>query len=257
MLGEACGSDRDGSGARKIGSFLKDISRSAGGEVVSLGFEGVTGAAGLEAGVDGTALKNCVKLPSADAESETPGAEKPLARDGLATGGVARLTSSAGFAGGGGSGVDPATKMRVNSPGSLSNGRFAGPPDSMGRLSAGTSCARFDGFTSRRGSSFWNIRVNSPGSVPLVPDCAGVREGAACDGVTGESPGTALLLSGADPDLGSKARRNRPVALSDSGSSWASGPDFGSFLVMGEWAFSLPAGFIAKITRTPPRRKVR
>jgi hypothetical protein len=26
---------------------------------------------------------------------------------------------------------------------------------------------------------------------------------------------------------------------------------------MGEWAFSLPAGFIAKITRTPPRRKVR
>jgi hypothetical protein len=76
-----------------------------------------TDCAGGGAGVEGTALKNCVKLPSADAEPETPGEEKPFKRDGLAAGGVNCGGSTKVFAEWSGVGIDPVTKTRVNSPG--------------------------------------------------------------------------------------------------------------------------------------------
>ena len=62
-------------------------------------------------------MKNCVKLPSADAESEIPGVEKPFMRDGAGAWGGVGGVSMAGFAGCSLGGAEALTKIRVNSPG--------------------------------------------------------------------------------------------------------------------------------------------
>lgn len=59
-------------------------------------------------------MKNCVKLPSADAESEIPGVEKPFMRDGVAAEGEASATVRTDGSTGGAAAF---TKIRVNSPG--------------------------------------------------------------------------------------------------------------------------------------------
>jgi len=66
-------------------------------------------------------LKNCVKLCSADAESDTPGVEKPFIRGGLDAGGGMCGGSTTVRAPCSGllcsvDGVEPETKLRVNSP---------------------------------------------------------------------------------------------------------------------------------------------
>jgi hypothetical protein len=86
-------------------------------------------------GVEGVALKNWVKLPSADAESETPGEEKPFIRDGLAAGGVNGGGSTTVFADwlgtrGSVAGTEVFTKIRVNSPGAGLAGGVGGSCDS-------------------------------------------------------------------------------------------------------------------------------
>jgi hypothetical protein len=95
-------------------------------------------------GVEGAALKNWVKLPSAEAESETPGAENPFIREGLAGGGVncrgsatvlAELPGDRGSVGG----TEVFTKMRVNSPG-------AGLADELDGLGAGCDSGLMTGF---------------------------------------------------------------------------------------------------------------
>ena len=82
------------------------------------------------------ALKNCVKLPSADAESDAPGVEKPFIRDGLAAGGG---VSIAVLAGGSAAGAAAFTKIRVNSPGPglAPGGGFCG---ATGAEEAGVAC---------------------------------------------------------------------------------------------------------------------
>jgi hypothetical protein len=132
-----------GSAGRNTGSFFQDASLFAaelgmklaavlaggaldgwltGGCAAGGGAVVWIGAGGFAAGAGDGALKNCVKLPSADADPDAPGEENPFARDGLAAGlagaGIARVASSIGRAGGVGDGAAPATKIRVNSPGS-------------------------------------------------------------------------------------------------------------------------------------------
>ena len=77
------------------------------------GVNGRTGAAGAGADV----WKSWVKLPSADAESDTPGVENPFNR------GVAGGANAAGSDPVGRFGIDAvaATNIRVNSPGSWRN----------------------------------------------------------------------------------------------------------------------------------------
>jgi hypothetical protein len=81
----------------------------------------------------GDVLKNWVKLPSADAESETPGVEKPfiLGGAGDADGrGADSVTILAGCSLGADVAGGLLTKMRVNSPG-------AGPEAWAGAGAAG------------------------------------------------------------------------------------------------------------------------
>ena len=68
------------SAGRKKGSSAGDNSRAGWGR----GGGGGRGAGAADGGGAGLAgvLKNCVKLPSGDAESEAPGEENPLAREG-------------------------------------------------------------------------------------------------------------------------------------------------------------------------------
>lgn len=58
------------------------------------------GVAGAGAAGRAALLKSCVKPPSAEAESEAPGEEKPLGREGPGEGGAGRDVSSAGRAAG-------------------------------------------------------------------------------------------------------------------------------------------------------------
>jgi len=61
-------------------------------------------------------LKICVKLPSPEADPDTPGAEKP--RELLCAGGVAGFTDSSVLRRtAGGAALVPPTKSLVNSPG--------------------------------------------------------------------------------------------------------------------------------------------
>jgi len=77
---------------RKNGSFFHESSAAGGGGAGRAG-----GGAG-EACLDGL-LKNWVKPPSAEADPDAPGEEKPLAREGPAEGGAGRGVSSEGRGG--------------------------------------------------------------------------------------------------------------------------------------------------------------
>ena len=111
-LGEFGSSGEAPGGFRKMGSLFQE------------GFgAGAGGAAGGRAGAGGklvvaaAVLKTWVKLPSPEAEPETPGEENPFARDGLAGGRCVDRVFSSTFL----SGVlvvgCPETKTFVNSPG--------------------------------------------------------------------------------------------------------------------------------------------
>ena len=70
-----------------------------------------------------------MKLPSAEAESETPGEEKPFMRDGFGTGagiGVSGAILVTCVMGGELDGVAAGTKMRVNSPAAEAGGAGLG-----------------------------------------------------------------------------------------------------------------------------------
>jgi hypothetical protein len=78
---------------------------TAGGTVVEL------------VGVDEAVLKICVKLPSPEADPETPGDENPFARDEFKADGAAGRDASSEFLGEAlDCGCAPPTKIRVNSP---------------------------------------------------------------------------------------------------------------------------------------------
>lgn len=138
-LGPGPGDTEGFSAGWKKGSFFQELPTDGDG---AGGGTGATGGAGVEGTRDGL-LKNCVKLPSddpagagagggaggrcalpnnwvtlpsADAESDAPGDEKPLEREGPEDAGAGRSASSEGRAVGAGVGVTPETKMRVNSP---------------------------------------------------------------------------------------------------------------------------------------------
>lgn len=112
-LGEG-GSEGGGfCGVRNIGSLFHAEFRGA----LWTGGSGA-GRFGLCDGV----LKSWVKLPSPEAEPETPGDEKPFARAGLAAGNGACLVSSSLLFGELlACGFTPPTKIRVNSPGARSD----------------------------------------------------------------------------------------------------------------------------------------
>lgn len=151
-LGEGPSGVEDFSGARKNGSSFQDIS-AAGGGVAGRG----GGAGGAGAPCLGEVLKNWVKPPSADAESDAPGEENPFDFDGLGDGGAGRGVSSGGRAVGVNAGVPPETMMRVNSPGPGSAG--------CGAFSTwvGASFGGADGGAGRCPKEL-NICVNSPGA---------------------------------------------------------------------------------------------
>jgi hypothetical protein len=131
-VGEEVSVAEDLSTGRKNGSSFHELS-AAGAGATARGRTGVDDGGGVAE--RGELLKNCVKLPSAAAESEIPGVEKPLARTGLEDAGPddgpgkgpGRGVSSEGRGAGVGGGVTPETKMRVNSPGAWSAGGAAGP----------------------------------------------------------------------------------------------------------------------------------
>ena len=83
------------SAGRKNGSSFHELSAARGEGA------GGRGAAGGGAGANGRCggLNTCVTLPSAEAESETPGEEKPFGREGKA-GGAGPGASSEGRGGG-------------------------------------------------------------------------------------------------------------------------------------------------------------
>jgi hypothetical protein len=161
-------------------------------------------------------LKNCVKPPSAEAESDTPGDEKPLAR-----GATARGVSSEGREGGVYPGVTPETKIRVNSPPPASAGGGCGGPFTTCVDTRGASLAA--GGAAGRGPMLLNSDVNSPGAAPAPEPfaapgpatglAAGAAEGAAFPGAGANR--SASGSAGVASFLGSwsNARRNIPVAL--------------------------------------------
>ena len=102
------------SAGQKNGSFFHELSTGGGAGAGCTGGGGVDDCAG--AAGRGALLKNWVKLPSTDAEPETPGVEKPFEPDGPDDGGAGRGVSSNGRAGGAYAGVTPETKIFVNSP---------------------------------------------------------------------------------------------------------------------------------------------
>jgi hypothetical protein len=207
-----------------------------------------------------------VKLPSAEAESDTPGVENPFRREGLDAGGgmggstTVRARCSEIF----GSepfcsveGVEPETKMRVNSP---------GPREGAG---GATGLARGGGETGGLGrcSIARNICVNSPGALEAEPEEAGSNEidaGLASADNGGDQsarvapgpkaagvPASDLATSGSE-DAGEGVApnefKNIPVALS--GSAWSRGSELKSFLViLSIVLFSAAALFTAKLTR--------
>jgi hypothetical protein len=169
-------------------------------------------------------LKNCVKPPSPEAESDNPGDEKPFERlpisGPVAMGCGTTLGFGADVLAGG---VWPLTKIRVNSPGA--------DGAAMGAAGAGGV-----GFTDSvpRGEegpgppAVWNKRVNSPGAAevagPRDSNCGSIRfSSGACEGgvvCTAADAFPALLVPGED----SKPRINIAVALRFSGSSGFSFP---------------------------------
>jgi hypothetical protein len=75
-------------------------------------------------------LKNCVKLPSPEAEPEIPGVENPFILDGLAAGASIGGLAGCSVRGAGMDGVEAGvvalTKMRVNSPGAACGAETGG-----------------------------------------------------------------------------------------------------------------------------------
>jgi len=116
-------------------------------------------------------LKNCVNPPSAEAESDTPCDENPLALEGAAAGVAGRGTSAEGRAAGVAGGVTPETKIRVNSLCAASGCGFTG--DAAGGAPAGEGAGRCPRLL--------NMDVNSPGPVlaPGLLGAAGFEAGAA------------------------------------------------------------------------------
>ena len=136
-----------------------------------------------------------MKLPSAEAESEIPGVEKPLSRDGLAgAGGGMGATSAAGRTAGSLAGDDALTKIRVNSPGpGAEPDAELGPGDAVGGsgLAAGAGdWVTGDGAAVARACCAWNNCVNSPGPEEtelgaLSLAAAGAAKGLAAAGFAG------------------------------------------------------------------------
>jgi hypothetical protein len=127
-LGEGGSADDGLAGGLKNGSSFQEMS-AAGGGAGGKGLEDWTGTAGRGDGLADGVLNNWVKPPSgwvkpppADAESEVPGDENPLEREGGGEDGAGRGESSPAPDLAGAGGADPETKMRVNSPPPCSNG---------------------------------------------------------------------------------------------------------------------------------------
>ncbi len=161
-LGEAASAGGVFSAGRKNGSFFHELSTGGGGAAVCAGGGGGAGDCPGPAG-RGALLKNCVKLPSADAEPETPGVEKPLDPDGPEDGGAGRGVSSDGRAGGVYAGVTPETNILVNSPCPWLEGDGGGPFTTWVAACGGVC---FAGGAAGRGFIELNICVNSPGAAP-------------------------------------------------------------------------------------------
>jgi hypothetical protein len=185
-LGEPVSGAEDFSTGRKNGSSIHEL--SAGG-----GTAGRAGAGGADEGAGvaerGGLLKNWVKLPSAAAESETPGVEKPLAggvlgeagrEGGRPEKGPGRGVSSGARGGGVCEGVTPETKMRVNSPGSWAAGGCAGPLTTCVGTCAWASLG--GPGAAGRGFNELNICVNSPGAAD-GPEAGGAAGTAGCAGI--------------------------------------------------------------------------
>ena len=110
------------------------------------------------------ALKNCVKLPSPDAEPDAPGDENPLALGAADGSGVGMGVSCGGRAGGTYDGGTPETKIFVNSPEGESADGGAGVLTPWVGISDGACLA--GAGAEGRGPSELNIEVNSPGPDP-------------------------------------------------------------------------------------------
>ena len=162
-LGDAASGAEGFSTGLKNGSFFQELSMGGGGAAGcgggGVGADDCTGAAGR-----GALLKNCVKPPSAEAEPETPGVEKPLDPDGPEDGGAGRGVSSDGRAGGVYAGVTPETKIFVNSPCAALDGDGGGPFTTW-VATWGGACL-WGGVAAGRGFMELNICVNSPGADP-------------------------------------------------------------------------------------------
>ena len=109
-------------------------------------------------------LKNCVKLPSPDAEPDTPGDENPLELEGADGGGVGITVSCEGRTGGAYDGGTPETKIFVNSPEGESGGGGAGLRTTCVGTCGGACLA--GGGAEGRGPNELNSDVNSPGPDP-------------------------------------------------------------------------------------------
>ena len=256
-LGEGASVDDGLAGGLKNGSSFQEVSTVDGGSG-GKGLEDWTGAAGRGDGLADGVLNNWVNPPSgwvkpppADAESEVPGDENPLEREGGGEDGTGRGESSPapGLAGAGG--ADPETKTRVNSPPPCSTGGCGGPFTTAVALcgTGGVSRAGLgagDGVC--RAPRELNIWVNSPGPAPGPEGCAGGAAGlnggsllTECSppGVIG-APG--LLVTGSEKNgsvaffapsrSGSKAFRNIAVAVSGSACSGGFCPEFESLFAM-------------------------
>jgi hypothetical protein len=253
-----------GAGVVKNGSSFHDASvLGAGGGGAGAGGAGATdacGGRGDEAG--GAALKNCVKLPSPDADPETPGEENPLPRAGEPIG-MVRGASSPLLLGGAADGVFPATKIRVNSPGAGSAGGGTGVlfTDAAGEgAGGGVGTARTGagaGAPGVRCSTALNIWVNAPGPVDGEWPDEGAG-GAGADAVSGWVA-NGSVANGSDgccpPSAGvSNARKNIPVALSGSGCSGDPGRGFASLLFI-KASYQPEGGLTAKIHAPLPSVK--
>jgi len=105
------------------------------------------GCAGGLLGLDDGELNICVKLPSPDADPETPGGEKPFEREGPWVGSGTGLVGSSALRGVGG--CEPPTKIRVNSPGPRSPACSLGID---GGVLTGDALGRIGGSAGARGT---------------------------------------------------------------------------------------------------------
>lgn len=200
---------------------------------------GAVAGAGEGAGTGGRRglLKNWVKPPSPEAESDTPGEENPLEREGPA-GVPGRGDSSEGRAGGVYDGV-PGTKILVNSPGAPSGDGCAGPLTTCVASWGGAS--RAGGVAAGRWAALLKTCVNSPGGAEALDGIPAPGPAASGDaGFAGWGGNTSAGFASLFPSC-SKARRNMPVALSGSG---CSGPEL-------EFLLLIESGPVPRVGRHP------